>query len=60
MSLSRKHYIELANIFKEYDEKTKIIDNLCKYLKKDNQRFNETKFRQHIKTGVTNWHNSQK
>ena len=49
--MTRRHYIEIANIltntrafYSEFRRK-KVIEAFCKFLKSDNERFDEDKFK---------------
>lgn len=43
-TLSKKHYIDIANIIKNCDSIPEIVDGLCSYFESDNERFKREKF----------------
>ena len=65
MSLSRKDYVALAKVFnKEFHSgnhftadsiATGLLDGLCEFLRNDNERFDETKFRKAVVFGESKW-----
>ncbi len=65
MSLSRKDYVALAKVFnKEFHSgnhftadsiATWLLDGLCEFLRNDNERFDETKFRNAVVFGESKW-----
>lgn len=44
MSMSKKHYKELENIFKEYDLNKVMLNDICSFLKRDNPNFDKQRF----------------
>jgi hypothetical protein len=46
--LSRKYYVEIAEILAKSQTVEQAINSIVTFCKSDNERFNESKFRNHI------------
>ena len=66
MTLSKKDYVGLAKVFNKeihsnnylstpHDLTVGLLDGLCEFLRNDNERFDETKFRKAVFFGEAKW-----